>query len=569
MFRFKRKRKYKDYEIHPEDIFIDVFNVSQLNRQQFEGVFEKPIPKKNLIWVASLFSLFIFIFFVKLFSLQVIHGDDFLRKSQKNLLRTKPLFAERGLIYDRDGTELAWNREPEQGEDFLYRDYIKKEGFGHILGYVNYPKKDEKGFYWRTEVEGQAALEKKYNERLSGENGLLLFEVDALGNKISENNIQPAVPGKNIYTTLDAKLQNFLYLAIQKQAEETDFQAGAGGIMDIHTGELLALVSYPEYDPHTLAEGKDQEKISQFFQNPQKPFLNRFISGLYSPGSIVKPFIALGALNEGIISEHTTIMSNGGIKIPNKYNPSKFSYFKDWKAGGHGLTDVRKAIAESVNTFFYAIGGGYQDQEGLGITKIEDYLRSFDIAEKTGIDFGNEHVGTIPNPEWKKKMYQDGTWRLGDTYITSIGQFGFQVSPVQMLRAVATLANGGILYEPILVKKEANKKPVEKQIKEKDYRIIQEAMRDTVTKGTAQNINVDFMDFAAKTGTAQVGVHNEFYNSWIIGFFPAHNPKYAFVIVMEKGKKGESGSASRAMKTFIDLVQENYPEFWEEVKSDL
>jgi penicillin-binding protein 2 len=160
-------------------------------------------------------------------------------------------------------------------------------------------------------------------------------------------------------------------------------------------------------------------------------------------------------------------------------------------------------------------------------------------------------------------------WRLGDTYITSIGQFGFQVSPIQMLRSVSAIANSGVLYQPILIKQKAIQKRIDKNIPKEYYKIIREAMRDTVTKGTAQNINVDFMDFAAKTGTAQVGVHNEFYNSWIIGFFPAKKPKYAFVVTMEKGKKGSHGAASKAMSDFIHSVQEQYPEFWESIKNGL
>ncbi|MGB0925441.1 MAG: peptidoglycan D,D-transpeptidase FtsI family protein, partial [Minisyncoccia bacterium] len=533
MFNFFRKRKYRDYDFNPDEVFMDTINVSGLDTQQFEGVIEKPISRKSLLLFGLFFVLVFIIFTVKLIDLQIINGADFFAKSENNTLRSSPLFAERGVIYDRHDVELAWNQDSETEKDFLNRAYIREPGFGHILGYVNYPQQDNSGNYWRDEIAGQAALEKKYNKELQGNNGSLLFEVDAIGKVISENSITAPVDGVNIHTTLDARLQTYMYQAIESQATEFGFDAGAGAIMNIHSGELLTLTSYPEYDPYTLAEGQDSEKISGFFNDPQKPFLNRAISGLYSPGSTVKPFLALAALHEGLITKNTKIKSVGSIEIPNIYNPNNASVFKDWRSGGHGITDVRFAIADSVNTFFYAIGGGYKDQEGLGITKIEKYLRSFDIAAKTNIDFGVEQDGTIPSPAWKKENYTDGAWRLGDTYITSIGQFGFLVSPIQMLRATAALANDGILHEPLLVKKNAVSKSISEDILFEHYQTIRAGMRDTVTQGSAQNINVDYIDIAAKTGTAQVGVNNEFYNSWIIGFFPYHDPQYAFTIVME------------------------------------
>ena len=196
-------------------------------------------------------------------------------------------------------------------------------------------------------------------------------------------------------------------------------------------------------------------------------------------------------------------------------------------------------------------------------------MQAFAIAAKTGIDFGNEATGTIPNPDWKDRIFLDGTWRLGDTYITSIGQFGFQVTPLQMTRAVAALANNGTLLTPTLILNDIQEIPVKIPIDMDDYQLIQAAMRDTVTEGTARNINFSYIEMAAKTGTAQVGIDNEFYNSWVIGFFPYEKPKYAFSIVMERAPGDNEGSASRAMRTFIEDVQENYPEFWKSLDESL
>lgn len=565
MPNFLRKRKYRDYEINPDEIFIDDINVSDLDKQQFEGVIEKPIGRKTLLFLGGFFIIIFIIFFGRLIFLQVVEGETFLNRSENNRLRNIPLFAERGVIYDRNNIEIAWNSEGDNGEPYSLRSYTILSGHGHLLGYVNYPQKDSNGNYWRTSIEGLAGIEKKYNDQLSGSNGAKLIEVDALGNEVSDNTIATPEAGDNIITTVDSRIQHALYEAIKSQAELSGFQGGAGSIMDIETGELIAFTSYPEFDPYTLASGQNIEAIQGFFNNPQKPFLNRVLSGLYSPGSIVKPFLGLAALNEGLITEDTTILSTGKIEIPNIYNPGQSSIFVDWRPEGHGVTDIRHAIADSVNTFFYAIGGGYRNQQGLGISRIDKYVHLFGIAEKTGIDFGSESIGTIPNPEWKEQIFSDGTWRLGDTYNTSIGQFGFQVTPIQMTRATAALANNGILLTPLLVKGPPERKPLEEDISLHDYATIRDAMRQTVTKGTAATVNVSYVTVAAKTGTAQVGVDNEFYNSWIIGFFPYDKPRYAFSVVMERAPEDNVGSAGRAMRVFMDSIEQEYPEFWEEM----
>lgn len=572
MFNFLRKRKYRDYQINPDEIFIDTLNISGMDTQQFEGIIQKPIGARLLYFLSGFLLLVTFIFIGRLGYLQLSQGNFFLEKSKNNTLRAQPLFAERGVIYDRNGVELAWNIERENKDDFTdydKRSYIGDPGFGHILGYVKYPQMDNNKNYWQVDIIGQDGIEKKMDAVLSGENGSVLYEVDALGQVLSNNGIKRSQDGNNVTTTLDAKIQTYLYQAIKKQSEEGGFDAGAGGIMDIRTGELLAMVSYPEYDPDTLAEGVDAEKIKLFFSDTKKPFLNRFVAGLYAPGSIVKPFVALAALEEGVINENTTVMSTGRIEIPNKYNPSNKSIYKDWRSGGHGVTDVKHAIADSVNTFFYAISGGYKKQKGIGIAKIEYYLRLFDFAQKTGIDFSHESQGVIPNPEWKKKRFKDGTWRLGDTYITSIGQFGFQVSPLQVLRSVSAIANDGFLPLPVLLQSEiAEPKKISRDIKPENYQIIRDAMRQTTIKGSAKNLNLSEVDIAVKTGTAQIGKNNEYYNSWVLGFFPYKKPKYAFVIVMEKADRGGTGSASRAMRNFIEKVTENYPDFWYHLKEE-
>lgn len=337
-------------------------------------------------------------------------------------------------------------------------------------------------------------------------------------------------------------------------------------MMDIHTGEIIALTSYPEYDLNILSHGDDHATIAHYAVDPRHVYLNRTMAGLYTPGSTVKPYLALAALNEGIITPNTTVLSVGQVEIPNRYDPTKPQTFRDWKKGGHGVTNVYKAIAESVNTFFYSIGGGYQNQTGLGISRIDDYIRKFGLDQKTGIDIDGEVAGNIPSPEWKLKTFpSDGTWRLGDTYNSSIGQFGFQVTTLELVRAVAAIANSGDLVQPFVTKDPLTKTnpPAHIQgIDPKWYTVIHDAMRKTVTEGTAQVANVPFVHVAIKTGTAQVGPKNSFMNSWSTGFFPYENPKYAFVIVMDKAKSTNETGATYVTRQVFDWIWNNNPNFF-------
>jgi penicillin-binding protein 2 len=260
-------------------------------------------------------------------------------------------------------------------------------------------------------------------------------------------------------------------------------------------------------------------------------------------------------------------MSTGQIEVPNIYNPDQPSIFRDWKEGGHGKTDIIKAIGESVNTFFYAISGGYGSiTKGLGISGLEKYARMFGLGTETGLDFGSEADGIIPNPTWKKEVFNGDSWRLGDTYITSIGQFGFQVTPMQMARAVAAIANSGKLVTPRIVRGPEESQYITEPISTSNYQLIRDGMRYTVTDGTARNLDRNYISIAAKTGTAQVGTNNAFINSWAVGFFPYESPQYAFSLVMERGPNIETTrGASWVIRTAIDSLAESYPEFFAEM----
>ncbi len=528
-FSFRKKQ-----DIALDEIFLDSSNLPEFNTDQFEGRLEKPISKYSVFIMAGGFFLVGIIVLVQSWILQIEEGEAYGILSEKNRLRHHPIFAERGVIYDRDETELGWNV-VDQGEDFFLRKYGDRRGVSHVLGYVNYPKRDRSGVYYQSEIIGKSGIEKVYNTMLAGESGTQIIETDALQNIQSASVMLRPVTGTNVHLSIDAGIEQKFYEVISDLAGRVGFDAGAGVIMDVHTGEILAMTSYPEFSSNILAAATNTAAITEYQIDTRKPFLNRVVSGLYTPGSIIKPFFALAALNEGIISPTKQILSTGSISIPNPYDPEKETVFKDWKA--HGYVDMRRALAVSSNVYFYTIGGGYKDQKGLGIAKIGEYAHLFGFGKEVGMEIAPEPTGVIPNPAWKEEHFEDGVWRLGDTYNTAIGQYGFQVTPLQVVRAFAAIANDGKILQPSLLKSPDgwNALGVQLAIPPQYFAVVKEGMRAGVTEGTAQGLSFPDVHIAAKTGTAQVGVSKKFVNSWAVGFFPYENPRYAFAVVMEHG----------------------------------
>ena len=563
MIKFFRKKR-RNIEIAPDEIFLDSKNLPNFNIQQFEGRLEKPISKQSFFILSIISIIVFFVFIYQTLILQVVNGDVYLQKSENNTLLKQPIFANRGIIYDRNKVELAWNSWNENNENKFEspdRVYINNGGFAHILGYVSYPAKDKMGIYWQEYFIGKDGVEKVYDEILHGKNGVRITERNVKGEVQYQNIISPPQDGGDLTLTIDMRVQQELYKNIADMAKNVSFSGGAGVIMDIQNGEILALTSYPEYSGEILSKGENKEIINSYLNDKRKVFLNRVLSGLYSPGSIVKPFIGYGALAEGVIDPFKNILSNGSISIPNPYFPDQKTVFKDH--GVFGYVDMAKAIAVSSDVYFYQIGGGYQGQKGLGIAKIDEYIRLFSISQKTGIDLLGEKEGNIPTPEWKAKTFKGDIWRVGDTYNTSIGQYGFQVTPIQMVRAVASIANNGVLVTPhvVLDDEELNNKIEKIDVDIEKMKIIHKGMRQAVTEGTAMSLNLKNIEVAAKSGTAQVGLGNTNTNSWIIGFFPYENPRYAFAVLMERGPKEASGNATRVMSQTIDYMSLYTPEY--------
>lgn len=553
-------RKKKKVEISFEEIFADTSNLPSFNHARMEGKMELPLANWNIYTIGILFACIIGLCFLQLFNLQVIQGAALAQKSEQNRLESRLIVAERGVVRDRFDELLAWNERDLSGQyEFPVRAYSDRRGIGQLIGYVSYPQKDSRGVFYQTAYHGRAGVEEAYEDILKGTNGRILIEENVYGEIISETAIEGALPGGLIKLSVDAALSEVIHDLIATTTIKNGFRSGAAVMMDVITGEIVALASYPSYDPEVLSDGDNHELIEQYSSDTRFPFLNKVIGGVYTPGSIVKPFIAYAALAERLIDPEKIIVSNGSLVVPNVYNPSNPAVFNDWRA--HGPMTMRDAIAFSSNVYFYTIGGGFGDQKGLGISRIEKYLRLFGMGEYTGIALRGEMQGTVPSPAWKQEVFGED-WRLGDTYLTSIGQFGFQTTPIQMVRAYAALANGGILVTPHLIfGKQGDTQTI--NLKADSLSVVREGMRQTVVQngGTARALERDDVAIAAKSGTAELGAEKAHVNSWIAGYFPYEKPRYAFILFMEYGPRSNTVGAGSVMGKVFDWIAVHRPEY--------
>jgi len=429
------------------------------------------------------------------------------------------------------------------------RYYPDGETISHLIGYTGKIKSEElkaaPEFYTISDYIGRDGLEKSYEKILRKNPGKLKIERDAQGNIISKETIQLPESGKSLVLWLDSELQKKIQEELEKEIKIVGAKGGVAVALDPKTGGVLALVSYPSIDNNLFSKRISQEEWKEIEEDPLKPLFNRAIAGTYLTGSTIKPLIASAALEEKIISPEKKINAQGKILVQDQWNPEKIWEYKDWAV--HGWTDIRKAIAQSVNVYFYTIGGGYGDQKGLGPTKIKEYLEKFGWNQKTGIDLPGEAEGFIPDKEWKKKTFpNDPGWWDGDTYNLSIGQGFLQITPLEVAASFVSIANGGKLLQPQVVKEiiDSKKNPIEEIkpkvirenfIKPENLQIVREGMRQAVTSGSA----IGWLDqlrvpAAAKTGTAELG--KEFYNNWVTVFAPYEDPQIVLTIIIENVK---------------------------------
>lgn len=423
------------------------------------------------------------------------------------------------------------------------RRYTDSLIFSHLLGYEGKIRKEELAShpdYLRTDSIGKQGIEKSYESALRGEHGFQRAEVDALGHIKKEFGTVQPTPGDDLILNIDADLQKKLFDSLQTLLEKKNLKRAAAIALDPQNGAVRALVSLPSFDNNLFASGISQKEYQALISDSAEPLFNRALSGEYPPGSTIKPVLAAAALAEGIIDEHTQIESRGGISV------GKF-FFGDWKV--HGFTDVRRAIAVSNDVFFYSVGGGYGGIPGLGMERMKKYENLFGYGSQTGIDMPGEADGLIPDPEWKQEEIGE-RWYIGDDYHAAIGQGFVLATPLQVVNAVAAIANGGTLYVPHVVSQvrstDGKVTPVPLQILRKDFirpeilRIVREGMRATVTdaQGTAQPLQALSVAVAGKTGTAQFG-GEEKTHGWFASFAPYERPELALVVLVEG--QGEEG----------------------------
>lgn len=438
------------------------------------------------------------------------------------------------------------------------RTYFSGTGLSHILGYTGKVSEDDlvsHPEYLGSDWTGKTGIEKTYDDYLKGKNGVEQIEVDSAGRisrvLVDSNNREP-IAGDNVGLYLDSDLQTKSYEFLMQGLEQAKQNTGDSSInsgvviaMNPMTGAILAYVSVPVYDNNQFVNGISNTDYQKLLNDPSKPLLDRAAMGIYPPGSIIKIVMASAGLSEGVINRNTSLDTPPAITI------GEWS-FPDWK--DHGITNITRAIAESNNIFFYAIGGGFDKIKGIGIDKMKKWWQSFGLGEKTGIDLPSEASGLLPDAAWKEKVKGED-WYIGDTYHVAIGQGDLLVTPLQMLRATSVIANGGKLISPQLVSKITD--PSGNVIKEFAPRIenpqvastdvikaVQEGMRMTVTSGSATSVfGTNFpVEVAGKTGTAQF-FGNQKTHAWFECYAPYSNPNIALVVLIEGGGGGNEISA--------------------------
>lgn len=417
------------------------------------------------------------------------------------------------------------------------RSYRYPRVFGHIIGYTGQiSDREQYKEYLLNETVGKQGLEKVYEQNLHGEYGVR--------SPLNPEEIRKSPqPGNSLRLTVDAEFQKATHTKLKEIVDQNDkISEGVAVAMNPQTGEVLSLVSIPSYNAQMFIGGISGEEYQDLQTAEGKPLLNKAIAGEYAPGSTVKPLLAGAMLEEGVITPETEIYDpDGRLVVPNPYNPGNPAIFPDWKP--HGRSDVYKAIAKSVNTFFYIYGGGTREKEGLGIERVVKWYRAFGFGSPTGVDLSGERGGTLPytnlSADEKKK------WTRGRTYNVSIGQGTLTVTPLQITTYISAIANGGTLYEPRVVDSIHNfentetKRDLSSKVKAdglfspKNIQVVKDGMRQTVTDGTGDELQDLPFKAAAKSGTAQTSKERN--NSWFTAYAPADNPQLAVTVLVPEG----------------------------------
>ncbi len=432
------------------------------------------------------------------------------------------------------------------------RFYPEKDRVAHILGYIgkiNEVELRESQEHTLNDYIGKDGLEQIYENLLKGEKGSRQLEVNSKGETTRFLRTENPKIGKSLVLSLDLDLQNVAFEALKEQNSEKRGEGGAVVALDPRSGGVLALANYPAFDNNDFVNKISPEKFKEISERADKPLFNRAIGGAYPPGSTFKPLVALAGLEKKIITEKEI------LDCPEVLQVGSWQ-FRDWKF--HGPSDLNKAIAESVNPYFYVIGGGYGDKKGLGVGLIKDYATLFGMGEKLGIDIPQERSGLVPDENWKKTVKKE-PWYIGDTYHMAIGQGDLLATPLQISSYISTIVNGGKLLKPKLLESVEGENKSEQQpgnpfsygpevIRDNlastdNLNKIREAMRETISSehGSArilQDLEKQLgVSIGGKTGTAQTG-EEEQYHAWFVGFAPVENPEIVVTAMVEKGGEG-------------------------------
>lgn len=458
------------------------------------------------------------------------------------------------------------------------REYITPEIFSHSLGYTGLISdlemaEKEQEDYDLNDFIGKSGIELAYEKYLRGVNGNTQVEVDASGRPIKVlGNVEPE-PGNIVELSIDAGLQTELYKSFPEGSK------GAAVAMNPKTGEILALVSVPGFNNNLFAPGISQKDYSDLLQNKNLPLFNRSIAGTYPPGSTIKMVTAAAALQENVVTKNTIINDGGVLVINNQFNPSIKYNFYGWKRDGLGPMNVRDAIAESSDIYFYTVAGGHPNSPitGLGADKLAQYYRKFGMGQKTGIDIQGEKAGVVADPAWKANYFQNdpisSKWYLGDTYHISIGQGDMLTTPLQVAMWTSAIANNGTANKPRLLKKVTSQEGemiyepksellIQPSVASEHMRAVQEGMRENVigASGSGRQLATLSITSAGKTGTSQFdGSDPSRTHAWFTSYAPYEDPEIVVTVLVEAGGEGHAAAVP---------IARNALKWWSEHRSN-
>lgn len=568
------------------------------------------------------------------FMLQVVDHKIYAARSDRNRIAVRPLPPSRGLIFDRNGVlladnRLAWRLEliPERSGDlertlaelgqlvaldadtlerfraerkahrsfesvplkfklsedevarfalsrfrfpgadvvpYLTRYYPHGEALAHVLGYVgrvdaaDLERIEDRREYAQTSHIGKTGIESFYERELHGRIGQEQVETNAQGRVIRELSREPAQPGEDLHLSIDLRFQQAVIAAFEGRP-------GAAVAIDPATGEVLAMVTLPSFDANWFVSGISHVRYRELLEAQRRPLFNRALQGGYAPGSTLKPFVGLAGLAYGLRQPQDLTLSTGAFRLQGQERP-----YRDWKAGGHGYVNLREALAQSVNTYFYQLA------LDLGIDRMHEHLRLFGLGQRTGIDLRGESSGVLPSREWKQATYKQA-WYPGETVICGIGQGYHVVTPLQLAVATAQLATGGKRMRPHLLRArrgefdsaprmEATEAIADIAFRSQDIAAVREGLEAVLhgDTGTARAVSVGAgYRIAGKTGTAQTfglardQVYDETkvaenlrHQALFMGFAPADAPRIALAVVIEHGGSGSKAAAPVARRIF-------------------